>query len=226
MKNGTSMAYCTDASHMRMMMPTSLTSSCRVKWDSGGTNLPVGELPLSSEEKGAVVLFLINEFNRNLAMELDDKPNLSPTNVPKRRGQQFLVVGASNAGRTAEALEVAEATVFRAVIPGWRCIKDKGSRHCGPIVRNKLQEVKGNCVVLLQLFDNNFFLARTEDGGLIPAVREAVSGKYHVHGDLVVAPKEIQYSLFSIVKPVIELASSHQKVIIRPLPQVSQEQML
>ena len=93
-------------------------------------------------------------------------------------------------------------------------------------MRNKLQEVKGNCVVLLQLFDNNFFLARTEDGGLIPAVREAVSGKYHVHGDLVVAPKEIQYSLFSIVKPVIELASSHQKVIIRPLPQVSQEQML
>ena len=125
MKNGTSMAYCTDASHMRMMMPTSLTSSCRIKWDSGGTNLPVGELPLSSEEKGAVVLFLINEFNRNLAMELDDKPNLSPTNVPKRRGQQFLVVGASNAGRTAEALEVAEATVIRAVIPGWRSIKTK-----------------------------------------------------------------------------------------------------
>ena len=65
------------------------------------------------------------------------------------------------------------------------------------LVQSKLEEAKGDIVVILQLFDNGFFLAQTEDGGLLPAVREPVGGKFHVHGDLVFAPKELQYSLFN-----------------------------
>ena len=69
----------------------------------------------------------------------------------------------------------------------------------------------------MQLFDNSFFLAQTEDGGLIPVVCEPNGCKYHVQGDLVFAPKELQYSLINMVKPVLELAAIHLKIIISPL---------
>ena len=47
---------------------------------------------------------------------------------------------------------------------------------------------------------------------------EESEGKYHVHGELTFVPKELQYSMFTDIKSIIELASSHQKIIISPLP--------
>ena len=73
--------------------------------------------------------------------------------------------------------------------------------------------------MVFQLFDNRFYMARTEEGGLIPAVKEATAGsKYHIHGELVFAPKELQYSVFNTVKPVLDAAASFQKIVISPLP--------
>ena len=134
-----------------------------------------------------------------------------------QKGPTILVIGASNAGRTADALEKAGEHVSRAVIPGWRCMKPKIPAMVD-LVRSKLEEAKGDIVVILQLFDNCFFLAQTEDGGLLPAVREPVGGKFHVHGDLVFAPKELQYSLFNMVMPILDLVNHHLKIIVSPIP--------
>ena len=86
------------------------------------------------------------------------------------------------------------------------------------LVRSKLKEAGPNCIVVYQLLDNSFYLARTEEGGLIPAVRESIGGKYHIQGELVFTPKELQYSVFTTVKPVFDEASSHQQILISPLP--------
>ena len=150
-------------------------------------------------------------------MELDENPVMSPSGRLKPIGPTILVVAASNASRTADALESAGECVSRAVIPGWRCIKPKIPAMVD-LVRSKLDEFKGDTVVILQLFDNSFFLAQTEDGGLLPAVREPVGGKFHVHGDLVFAPKELQYSLFNMVKPILDLVNHHLKIIVSPIP--------
>ena len=58
-------------------------------------------------------------------MELDENPVMSPSDRLKPIGPTILVVAASNASRTADALESAGECVSRAVIPGWRCIKPK-----------------------------------------------------------------------------------------------------
>ena len=150
-------------------------------------------------------------------MELDENPVMSPSGRLKPRGPTILVVGASNVGQTTDALESAGERICRAVIPGWRCIKLKIPAMVD-LVRSKLDELKGDTVVFLQLFDNSFFLAQTEDGGLIPAVREPMGGKFHVHGDLVFAPKELQYSLFNMVKPILDLVDHHLKIIVSPIP--------
>ena len=86
-----------------------------------------------------------------------------------------------------------------------------------------LGEVKGDCTVIYQLFDNSFHMAKTEEGGLIPAVREpGPGGKYHVHGEAVFAPKELQYSTFNLVKPLLEAAEPYQRILVSPLPRYLQ----
>ena len=160
---------------------------------------------------------MIRELNCNFAMHLDPTPDLSPTNNKLRKGQCFLLVGASNAGRTADALEQLGVNVLRAVIPGWRGLKMK-VQPMVDLVRSKLKEAGPNCIVVHQLLDNSFYLAKTEEGGLIPAVRETIGGKYHVQGELVFAPKELQYSVFTTVKPIFDEASSHHQILISPLP--------
>ena len=215
LKRGTSGAI---ASNIRMMMPVSLSSGNRARWDSGCTNLPLGVLPLSLADEENILSTLFSELNQNLTMELDPSPNLSPTTTKTRTGPLLLVVGTSHAGRTADALEKEGATVLRATIPGWRAIKLKVPAMVD-LIRGQLAEVRGDCIVIIQLFDNSFYLAKTEEGGLIPPVKESAPGsKYHVHGELVFAPKELQYSIFNTVKPILEAVSSHQKIMISPLP--------
>ena len=85
-------------------------------------------------------------------MELDENPVMSPSGRLKPIGPTILVVAASNASRTADALESAGECVSRAVIiPGWRCIKPKIPAMVD-LVRSKLDEFKGDTVVILQLF--------------------------------------------------------------------------
>ena len=87
------------------------------------------------------------------------------------------------------------------------------------LMKEKLGEVKGDCTVIYQLFDNSFHMAKTEEGGLIPAVRESgPGGKFHVQGEAVFAPKELQYSIFNQVKPLLDVAEPYQRIMISPLP--------
>ena len=49
LKNGVKMAA---SSPMRLMLPVSLTSSNRSRWESGGADLPLDVRPLSQDEEG------------------------------------------------------------------------------------------------------------------------------------------------------------------------------
>ena len=208
----------TTATNVRMMLPAGLASINRTRWDSGSTNLPAGVLPLSSEDEAALITTLIGELNANLKMDLDPSPDFSPCSRRKKKGPLILMVGASHAGRTAHALEDEGATVLRAIIPGWRVMKSK-IQSMVDLMKEKLGEVKGDCTVIYQLFDNSFHMAKTEEGGLIPAVRESgPGGKFHVQGEAVFAPKELQYAIFNQVKPLLEVAEPYQRVMISPLP--------
>ena len=115
----------TSAANVRMMMPAGLASNIRARWDSGCTNLSAGVLPLSPEDLATLITSLIEELNDNLKMELDPAPDFSPRSRRAKKGPLLLVVGASHAGRTADALEDEGASVLRAIIPGWRVIKTK-----------------------------------------------------------------------------------------------------
>ena len=119
------------------------------------------------------------------------------------------MVGASNAARTAEALERAGAVVLCAVLPGWRCLKMKVPAMV-ELIKKQLEGANPRCVAVFQLYDSSFHFARTEEGSLIPACRSLADGKFHTQGEAVVA--------FTATKAVLEAVGKLQKVIISPLP--------
>ena len=73
------------------------------------------------------------------------------------------------------------------------------------------------CVVVLQLYDSSFHLARTAEGSLLPACKTG-EGLYHVHGEAIVAPKESQFAAFTATKDVLAATGKLQKIIVSPLP--------
>ena len=79
------------------------------------------------------------------------------------------------------------------------------------LVAEKMWGVTGQCTVVFHLYDNSFFMTMTEEGGLIPAVRDEVGGRYPVHGESVMVPKEMQYSTFLLSKPIMEVATVEVK---------------
>ena len=139
------------AAPVRLLLPSGMTSTTTgiTRWDSGGTNLPAGVPPLQSEEEEELVSVLIRELNSKLRLGLDPSPNLNPEVVGGGgaiRRDQFLVVGASNAKRCADALEKRGHEVIWAIIPGWSCVKSK-IPEMEELLRRKLLEASEDCGV-------------------------------------------------------------------------------
>ena len=201
----------------RMMLPTSLDSITKKRWASGNANLPTSADPLSVEGEKLIITALIKDINTRFAMNLDSSPNLARkvTGVAAKRSPLYVVVGASHATRTGEALVRAGACVKTVTIPGWRAMKQKVPTMLAALTE-VLREVGDNCTVVFQLLDSSFFFARPAEGGLVPICR--TGDTFHVHGDLVMAPKEMQYTMFNDIKPILEAAGDRRKIVLSPLP--------
>jgi hypothetical protein len=57
-------------------------------------------------------------------------------------------------------------------------------------------------LIVLQMFDNAAFYARSYEGGLIICQRELVRGTYHTDGDVVVQPVEALEAVFNDFQPI------------------------
>ena len=101
------------------------------------------------------------------------------------------MVGASHASRTTDALAASGETVIKLTQPGWRITRLKVADMASKLSQI-LQKDGADCTVVFEMMDSNFFLAKTEEGGMVPICRRG-SGEYHVDEDLVFAPKELQY---------------------------------
>ena len=97
-----------------------------------------------------ILCTLIEELEGNLALNLDTRPNLHPDSVASHTAPKFLVVGASNADRTGDALERSGMSVTRAIIPGWQCFKSK-IKNMLELVHDKLRDIRGPCNVVIQM---------------------------------------------------------------------------
>ena len=91
----------------RLLLPTSMSNTVKRSWASGEVILPASADPLSTEEEGTIIKALIGDLNQRLDMDLDPCPSLARVVevVPEPiKSESFVVVGASHAGRTMQAL--------------------------------------------------------------------------------------------------------------------------
>ena len=201
----------------RMLLPVSMSCNLKKVWACGASNLPTEAEAAGVEGEKEIVSTLIRELNARLASNLDpdvsyERTAISPCNKPEK----FVVVGASHAGRTADALVRTGAIVFKVVVPGWRIMKQTVAKMSDDL-KLVLEEAGEDCTVVFQLFDANYYLAKSDEGGLLP-IRKLVTGDYHVEGELSFAPKELQYSIFCTAKPLLEVAGGRRLILLTPLP--------
>ena len=76
-----------------------------------------------------------------------------------------------------------------------------------------------NTVVVFQFLDTSLFMARTEEGGLVPA-QKGLDGAFHVDGDSVLVPKELQYNTFQLILPILEAVGDRKLIIVTPIPRL------
>ena len=126
----------------------------------------------------------------------------------------FLVIGSSNASRTADALRLAGQKVTLIKTTNGKPTPD------GIIsLIDHVSEARRNChhkAIVFHLLDNILYMGRRPDGTTAHSKR-GEDGIYHVEGDLIVADKEAQYNLYKALKPVLTAAGSGPIIIITPL---------
>ena len=208
----------------RVRLPTSLAGVKAQKiWCTGGNaSLPRETGPTTKEQEMTVMAALIGEIKAKLAIDLDELPITSrklEVSAPKGPGN-LLVVGSSNAKRLAAALAAKGIPVGSVLCNSWRATKQSVTVMADH-VRQEL--VSGNyTAVIFQLLDNNLYFASTEEGGLIPALRDN-DGNYHVEGDLTIADKTALLAVMKLCGPLWEAATGRHMVIISPLPSYVKE---
>jgi uncharacterized membrane protein YgcG len=86
-----------------------------------------------------------------------------------------------------------------------------------------LEEIKSAMVdntevaVVLGMTDNSFYVARTEDGSLIPHRRD-IEGKYHMDGDILCSPLDSSRQVFLQLVPLLQGLPDVDKVLLAPIP--------
>jgi hypothetical protein len=73
-------------------------------------------------------------------------------------------------------------------------------------------------LIILQLFYNMAFCARTFEGGLIPCRRETNSSSYHVDGELVLQTLEVLEKSFDDYRPIFGVCVNVSTIMLSPLP--------
>ena len=180
----------------------------------------VAGMPASVEEKLVDVLLLeLSDKFGTKAIEVSVDRGLRARREPPGPSKKSLViVGASNSERLANELADNGHTVFQVKTTSWMATPET-VRVLENHVSCAVEEHKPDAVIYM-LLDNSLFLGRTADGTTMRAKR-GPDGIYHIRGDLVMAPKNVQLNIFSMVKPIFMAAGSKPLILMTPLPRYS-----
>jgi hypothetical protein len=160
---------------------------------------------------------IIGELIEKRGLNLDPNPNFDRglgTQSNLKRKTDFLVVGSSNAKRTAKALEEGN-TVRMLFVQNWR-VNRASCESLAIRIDDAIKESDPE-VIVLQLLDGSCFNARGEDGSRTLPVK-AADGKFHIVGDMVVCPGEVQLEHLNGLKPIFDAIDKRPCLMVMPMP--------
>jgi hypothetical protein len=190
-------------------------------WKTGGWTSPCGVRPTSVDMETSLIRSLVTElnslFNLGLGCETIHDRLFVDDSLPRR----YLCVAGSHAINEGNNLADRGHEVVICAVPGWRPNKTAVEEMAAK-VEEALKLLTPNDVVILHLFDNVAYMARSEEGGDL-SIRQYCTGEFHVEGDLVLAGKDRLYMYFRNALPLLRLLEALMVVFLTPLLRYLQE---
>jgi hypothetical protein len=144
--------------------------------------------PLSKDDESKIVRTLLNELNEKFCVNLDCQPSLErsvPPPLTVHSAGRTVFIGASNMGRIAKAAAEKGHLVVDLTSSGWTPKPGKIEKLCETLEKLNLTEID---TVVIDPMSNSAYLGTDEDGLPIPAEKSDEDGRYHLLGDLQLAP--------------------------------------
>ena len=210
----------------RISLPSSFECGKCVSWTSKvGDSLPSALPPMaiSDEEKIVTVLTaeLISKFAFNLGQKIsfNHSPDAFGNKLPSCSPDHLLLVDSSHSKYICRYLDMANISFANVSIPNWQVSAAKAA-DMAEAVKKRVAEIPpdSQAVVVFQLLDNSMYMARTEEGALIPCSKEGESSRYDVDGDLMLAPRELVKNMINMCTPILRAADGLPKLMLVPLP--------
>jgi hypothetical protein len=172
----------------------------------GYKKLPQSIQPCTMELERALVSALIedvnNKFMANLALDFCMARSLSCANANEGDSvdTKLIIIGASHAGRLANALREAGMEVADLSELGWKITADSVAAMSALLKEVLEEDWDSEIVIVYQLFDNSSYIGIGTDGTGMPPVKGA-DGRYHIVGALSMVDREQFKQLFSLAVP-------------------------
>jgi hypothetical protein len=203
----------------KIPLPDAFRNSQRERsWTSGGWASPCGAQPAGIELEKSLIGALTSELNSlyNLGLgseTIHDRLEDGEQDPPTRR---YLFIGGSHAIKEGNAMADRGHEVIICAVSGWRPNKTAVEEMAGK-VEEALRELTVNDVIVVHMYDNIAYMARSEEGGDLP-IRQYVNGEFHVEGELVIAGNDRLYMYFKNTLPLLRLLEGRKVVFLIPLP--------
>jgi len=193
---------------------------------SGGWgNRPRKIIPLNEAGERFWCTKLIGELNRELSLGLDMSVSVGRTlaSVQGRADQvqigRIIVIGASNAGKTATALRQGGVSVLPITKSGWVASKD----NVEAVMVEVECEKRDQDVFLIQCMENGTFYLLNEETGNMALPEKTENGAFHATGKVCVA-KEVQLEmLLGRLEPLLRKWPETVKILVTPLPRFMED---
>jgi hypothetical protein len=132
--------------------------------------------------------------------------------------KRIIVVGASHAKRICDVLNDDSLNATLIETPTFR-LMSKDVAALTASIRNDIDvSLDDDVVLVLNVLDNTFFVAKTEDGHYYPIRKHIEDSSYHVEGDISCSPVETSKQLFANLFPLLKEFQEIPKVVLVPIP--------
>jgi hypothetical protein len=201
-----------------LQLPVSLTTFEKKTVVSGGFSVPEVVPPFDTKAEEEIIYSLITELNSKQGAHLAEVIDFSRggTRLSVATSQKtVIIVGSSHANYLATSLSALGYRAVTVELRNWR----PNTMTVGEALADlqaKIAAADNLVAIVYWCFDNATYYSSIEDS-ILPAVRD-VSGHYHIHGSLMIAPSEMFSKSVKVCIPLFSVSSQAKKIALSPLP--------
>jgi hypothetical protein len=151
-------------------------------------NGPCRDPPLNKDEETQIVCTLLTELNEKFCVNLDCHPSFERSVPPPftvHSADRTVFIVAFNMGKIAKAATESGHMIVDLTSSGWTPKPGKIEKLCETLEKMNLTEID---TVVIDPMSNSAYLGTDEDGLPIPVEKSDEDGRYHLFGDLQLAP--------------------------------------